>query len=92
MIKRYDLVWNCEGETKMDQYHDGSYVLFTDHEAEIARLRKALHDISVVGLLSDEPDGPRCRRMREIAEKAGKEKGNMKVEEFAATALSSGPR
>ena len=43
-------------------------------DAEIARLRKAIHDISVVGLLSDEPDGPRCRRMREIARKAGKEK------------------
>ena len=38
-------------------------------DAEISRLRKALHDISVVGLLSDEPDGPRCRRMREIARK-----------------------
>jgi len=54
----------------------GSFVKRADHEAdkkaleqENGRLRKALHDISVVGLLSDEPDGPRCRRMREIARK-----------------------
>jgi hypothetical protein len=43
-------------------------------EQENAILRKALHNISVVALLSDEPDGPRCRRMREIARKARKEK------------------
>ena len=41
---------------------------------EVARLRKALHDISVVGLLSEEKDSPRSARMREIAEKALKEK------------------
>jgi len=73
MIRRYDF----DAEFKLIWEEMGRVVLFADHEAdkkadqdEIARLHKALHDISVVGLLSDEPDGPRCKRMREIAEKA----------------------
>lgn len=36
-------------------------------EEENKRLTKALKDISVVGLLSDEKDSPRAKRMREIA-------------------------
>jgi hypothetical protein len=61
-----DVIADYEADKKADQ-------------VDLARLRKALHDISVVGLLSDEPDGPRCRRMREIARKAMKGKGRKEL-------------
>ena len=58
--------------TELEAARDYNAGLCEKLEQENGRLLKALHDISVVGLLSDEPDCPRSKRMREIAEKARK--------------------
>jgi len=49
MIKRYVLD-NCCGYQSLDEYKNGNYILFTDHEAENKRLRESSERIMVLAI------------------------------------------